>query len=894
MSWGRIQWGGSAWGAVGGVTDQLSEDLSEVRSLLAAYSVGTGAQPREMTRAHTTTEYGSNYTTGSLYGGFSLIESFGNISFTPDLSASIAVAYARDISAVINSLSFSDISARIGVFRNYDLGASILTLVTDDLPGTIWSVVGSDLGASILPTFSDFQAVIESYSPLDLPTSIGAHLPVDLLAFIYSVAPNDILANIRGVLMGAPQNLTASINITGGFTDLITNMRITATTFSSISATVVAREPVDISAYILGQRVFDLGATISHTYAGPDLRGIIKPVKSISRDIFAWIRRGDTGIKEMIAYARPVVSTHTGPKQRNIEDFPKHFPDNRYLIGTRNSGFSILHIEPIFSFFPDLRGFITGLPFTNSDMGGYIWPFIPSSQDNAAAIAGVSPRININRVKLNYVLFKSLRATASPSGGYLNLRSTIRGLKSTSTGTSDGAGYTSVESTTAQFLSTNMGLVILPSVSTNLKRGTYTNTHQLPDLNAYLYGWAASDLGTSIRVYPFTELPTSIFSWDTSHLSDFSATIQSQFTADFQTLVASTGEFVSLGALITPLLHVNDLTTLINGYPAVLGREILTIHTKPFSNFGASINFDSNFSCSTQSLTSSMGAYIVGFGAESDDMPVSITALHNEVDLHTSIFGLKRIQLKIMELYFRTMVRDSVGIGATIKGWKRENPYELATTITGLSHLVDLGASITSTRYKPASVVTADDITIVNLDNPSETITAEILFASGVDKYIYDSATLELYSEDYSQQWSVLVTDKDTQEGFFDRAVNVKTKLLTEISDYSSFDEAIRESIEFLTSQYSEDFGATISVSGGIASLVTSLTVSELDKVSDFRAKIFEVRNIPDLATFISSVGSFSGIQSSIKSIVSNDYDMNGEVTGWAQLDLGTQISAIP
>lgn len=876
MSWGVSKWGSSKWG----LSDTASsKGLSEVRSLIAAYTVtaphkerfgsyhdigptkplgsySKGLPTEAKTTVHSsTTSVFSTYTAGTLDGGFSLILGLRNFSKTPDIRATITSFQLADISALINAIRFVHIAASIRPLRTavLDMLATVGGFGIYNFPTSVFSVVPEDISVSISPIYSYISATIGSIEYSRILATIGAHLPVDIAASIFITQPYNFSAFIHGFLYGDPVSLGASIAQVGGYSNLSSYVSVTSRMTSNLRSIIRVKEPVDISGKLYGWEVLDISASISRVYQAPDFRAIIRGTgANVYSNLHAIIRRADSSTLNLGTLIRPRVSTHTSDKAINVGRFPKAYPDNRYVSAVGFSGFSIIAIEPIFGNFPDLHATINVINYYRSSISAIIRPLYPTSTDFSVGIKGTAPYIHIDRVRLDFVLFRSIGATITPTGEHTKLRVSIKPIVSTSTGTSFNAGYSYSYSTTQQFFATNMGVVVLPKVSSSIKRGTYVNVHLTPDLNAFVAGWAESNLSTYINVFPMSHLSASVYAWDSSHMSQLLARLQPVRIEDFSALINVSGGISPLSAVIQSRMYASSMQVTINGYIEILSRDIINVHTKPFSDFRASINFNNTFSCSFSSQVKDLETRIRGIDFGYLDISASILSLHEYGNIGASISGFKRIRPKILTLYFRARSRESEGIRSTILGLKPEL-NDLSVSIIGLSHIADLPTSITVTRIKPKDVDSATSITIVDIDNPENKKEAEVVFYTGVDKYVYDSDQNSLYA-DGGLPWSLLVREVSLSDSFFDADSGSRYKIVSSMSGFDSVDEAVRDGINMVGGFIFESFGATINSIGYISSMQATVYGDSVDRTIYLPAKIFPVYDVPDISATITGV----------------------------------------
>jgi hypothetical protein len=861
--------------------------LSAARSLIAAYSVGLPSEPRSYTHTSTSTiaSY-NNAFVGTLARGLFYIGRYRNISKTPDLLASITVNLSRLISSTKN------LQARI-VGRlppELNLAAYIESAFVLDISARVNAIFAESIYSSISATINCKSLY------LDISAFCGGHLPADLSARILSISPLDMSAFIHGFIAGSPVDISSSITASGGYKDLGVTFIGTYRSYASLSASIRVKEPVNLLARISGWAYSDLGATISHSFAAPDLRALIKGLGSAHKNFAGIIRPTQAGSLLMSVWLRGLVRTHTSKKTTsNINVFPRRFFQNRYLVGTNARGFSIVVIEPIFGSFPDLSATIQAVQYYRSNLRACIRGllFYPDQSNMPTSITGVGPKIFIDRVALNFVLFRSLGASIVGTGGFMDMKTSIKAYVSTNTGTSLDATWSYSRNTTRQFFATSKGLFVLPRITEELKRLSYRNSHNTPDLHAYLYGWATLDMSASIKAWSHTHLSASIVVYDLTHLGHIAAFIRPMNTGDISATISSSGAFSQLSAYITATSSISHLGAKILPYIDPNNRSIICVHTKPFINLGASINFDSTYSCSRQGAYSELLTSIYVKSAESSDLFATITSLRSYKDMVATITGVKRVRTKILTLYYRSRSRDSFAMGATINGYKAENTSDLLCSIVGMKHEADLSASLTVVRLKPRYVYTEEDILLVDYTDPTRNMTARVFFESGPETYIYSSTDGLLYSSDNSV-WKVIVREKapTTSTQFFD-GETLRSKMVHNITNYDSFDEAVRAAIDALVSPNTFDIGASISASGAVASLYGSIVATAVDKLSDIGARIYEVPELPDISATITPIGYMGSLLASIRSMVDSSSSLAGSLHGYVESDVLASLTAV-
>jgi hypothetical protein len=186
-----------------------------------------------------------------------------------DLPASISGWEERDLGASIYSFWYSDLNAQIGIHNPRNLTARIKGWVreaTHDLGAYIRAYQYEGLGGTIRSTYLE-----------DMPASINPVVPVDLPASLYGWDKLDLGAIINGQTL--PTDLSASINPSGGYTDLRAYIRGMAATQvpgdlgASVSSWYTGGLGASISSYFPG----DLGATLIPTGGSGDIAASIYP-----------------------------------------------------------------------------------------------------------------------------------------------------------------------------------------------------------------------------------------------------------------------------------------------------------------------------------------------------------------------------------------------------------------------------------------------------------------------------------------------------------------------------------------------------------------------------------------------------------------------------------------
>jgi hypothetical protein len=376
-------------------------------------------------------------------------------------------------------------------------------------------------------------------------------------------------------------------------------------------------------------------------------------------------------------------------------------------------------------------------------------------------------------------------------------------------------------------------------------------------------------------------------------MKEFISRIYGFRTTDFVGSITVSGGYSGLGANVNIRFVSVSFSAKINPTLAVLGRDIIAVYTKPFIELGASINFDSSYSCSRPSYYKSLGAFISGHTQGTTDMLATIISGRNCISMSAAIRGLKRIRPKLLTLYFRARTRDSTPMYASIVGWGRSY-INMSALVTGMMHVTDIPTTITAVRYKPYAVDPMEDIQLVNMLDTSDKTTAEILFGAGVSEYIFDSADNMLYSKDASQSWSVLIREKSEGTTFFDgTAATSRSRYITDINDKDSFDEAVRDALSYLVYPENESMFATINATGGYKPLAARIFGDASDKVSNLSARIAQVYTIPDMSASLRASGGYASLFSAVVAIIPASDSLGSTISGWGATEVGAEIVGI-
>jgi hypothetical protein len=274
-------------------------------------------------------------------------------------------------------------------------------------------------------------------------------------------------------------------------------------------------------------------------------------------------------------------------------------------------------------------------------------------------------------------------------------------------------------------------------------------------------------------------------------------------------------------------------------------------------------------SCGAASSYAAMSAFIrcgippAGLGS---DLYAEIVSNLDTSDLTATVIGRKLTRLKILNLFFRTQTRLSTSLVSSIVG-QGLGANDLSSYIKGIPHEDDLGASITAVRYvfTPIPPLALIDVYKEGPGGSAYLYKQLKLSLSGkVDTYVYESIGNALYSIG-DGRWVLNVsefTGDDTS--FYDRNTGDKDLNIDSLLEFSSIDDAIRGAIRILTEMHRSELTADIAAIGGYLGMRADIVGVYADRVSDLRASITLVNNIPDLYASISAFSGYRGLSASV------------------------------
>lgn len=819
------------------------------------------------------------------------------LTLLPDMTASIYGWEYSDLLAVVQITYRQNLDLRasvgsIGVLAS-SLSAIIVSTYIEDITGELVVIAPSDLN-SYLRTIppKDLPTTLVPVPPVDLRAFGGGHLPKDLSANLIINQPFPIIAWIRVGLNGET-NLYGEVTCTGGWYNMAASIEAAFSGSSPLYAGITCRVPVDLRTYISGWANADLFASVIGVYSN-DLGAWVIPCHLESyKDMPSFTRASWNGSpSDLETTIHGWISAHTTDKIYNYNLY-SIFP-RKILIGQRH-GLSLIRLEPVRGLFPDLHAVIQVVQLNTSYLKAYINPVYPISTDIITTANAVTRTIHIDKIAINMVNVSDMAVFISAFSGYKPMHASIVGKASVHTSTTENSKWVSASSTVRFYIGTTRGLFIPERRVNEIRYINFLNYSVMPDMHAYLFGWAANDLSAYISVQPYITMAGFISCLDLSHVKALTASITSVYTKNLLASISGVGYYDEFYASIASMGGVNDLAASIKPYLKILGYRIIGVETMPFLDLYAVVN--PVFACGHITTYSYLNAFIrCGIVSEEggSDLYAEIFSNTDVKDLSSSVIGRKLTRLRILNLYFRTLTRSNTAFNASIIGVGK-GEYGIGAYIKGLPHEEDLGASITAINY---FINVMDPQGLIDVYKERTNGTAylykrlKLFFSNHVDEYVYDSLNDALYTIGEGR-WVLNLTEFTEVLSFYDRSPSDRNRDLDSIVEYSSVDEAIRAAIVFLTEFRTTDLTASIVATGGYSKLYAEVYGVYHDRVSELSASLTIVNNLPDLYASISAFSGYKYLRSSIVGYASSAPELLANVYGVVYESLTANITGV-
>ena len=343
----------------------------------------------------------------------------------------------------------------------------------------------------------------------------------------------------------------------------------------------------------------------------------------------------------------------------------------------------------------------------------------------------------------------------------------------------------------------------LPAIIEGIRRGTLdlgaiiigNNTRDLPAIITVLGG--ADDLPATIYPTGWANLQGII----TPRLVKFSMLmpIHTMEARDLSAVISLAPcyyhEVLDLGAYLKALYY-KDLSATIYGFRGDFWAQVrdlsATISTSPLTNYlRTTDSIDINFRASDQ---------VYAF----DDLPITYWGKDHyptdELDVEFIPTGGRRIQ-SLLNAYVNATPRYS-DLAAAIEGII-QLPYEFRRGIVDARILKDK----LHEAYDDLATFRAPYI-FNNMELFSRIV--HIRFLSGVYDYFYQSAANAVWKVDNEEKWVIDVSSWLEEEEFLADKRDEKTKIVSDLTQFESMDEAIRYAIDWVLAFPQRDLTATI------------------------------------------------------------------------------------
>lgn len=769
---------------------------------------------------------------------------------------------ALDLEAVVGSVAqtASNILATIIATYTEDFTASLTTIPYSVLTGTVTPVPPLDLLGNLVPV-----------PPHDLLATGGGHYPEDISGYLQTIQPYPITAFIRSGY-STTSDVSADVTGSGGYSDIVCRVNSLQSDVYSLRAALTVKISYDLRARIHAWDLLNLSASVTGVRTSI-VRAFIRgqAIEEVS-DLDVFIRSAFGGTSDLSVDLHGWISAHTSDKLYNYNLLPR---PARTIFLAHTVGLTMMQIEPIRGNFPDLHATITGTPFSVYDLRAFVRPLLRTTADISANVNAVTSVINITKIPIEFSNVSDLSVYISAFSGYSPITGRIIGNVSTNTTTAPGSGWVYISSSINFYLGTNKGLFIPSRVERVVRPERFNNSSQNPDLWAYLQGWATSDLGASLTVYPNLALGASITGQDLSHIKSLTATIVSTYVNDLVASITGHGEMVSLSADITASGYTSELSASIRPYLKLLGFRLIPVETMPFSELKAVVNPIS--SCEAYSGYQNISAFVRGTvpSTSGSDLQASIVSLRDVLSLGATIVGRKITKIKTIGVWFRSQTRRSSPITSLCVG-VGTGTNDVGAYIKGIPHTDDIGATITAFRHAFNKIPSVETIKVYKdyFTNVEIYKTIEMYFSSSGQKYIYDALNSALYRTE-GDRWVLNLSEITDTGEFFDRDVNDITYPIDSLVEYDSIDEAIRAAISILTEWRTSDLSASIVATGGYKGLGATIGALQPHRHLDLPASLYIVNNLPVLYASITAYSGYNALSA----------DINGQGHGPAQID---------
>jgi len=434
--------------------------------------------------------------------------------------------------------------------------------------------------------------------------------------------------------------------------------------------------------------------------------------------------------------------------------------------------------------------------------------------------------------------------------------------------TTEDAGFVTTAASYRFFIGTTKGLFIPPTVPSKVRITTFRNPARVPDLHAVIEGWHELDLGASVSISIFSSLSGTVAALDTSHLSNLSGVISSFSAHDLGATLTKSGGISSLLSSVTTQGKVSDISAVVTSSVDPLAFNVVAVSTVPVKNLGALINYGTVLNCASSSAAANLQGYVrplfSGAVDTVNDLSADLNVLRLESPLVAEVVGRKRTRIRILSLTFRSKIRGSERMRASIAALVPTSSTVYAS-IFGLSHEANLSASLDPIRFPLVDAVVTLKEQVANLDT-GDVKDILVQFRSKVSSYVYDSVSKAVYATDRGS-WVIDLRTTFTSESFFDRSPNNREVSLDKgLQEFYSLDEALRNAIVLLCDRRQEVLGASLSPRGMVHDFACQVAAVTADRLFNLATSVVPVVNSPDITASVS--GALSGFEALVASVL--------------------------
>lgn len=874
--------------------NRLVLDLS---ALIYVKQIGTGtlySSIRGILYTHTSPlEY--ERTVLSTYAGVSIV--YRQTTVLPDLTASIRGWYYSDLGASIypNSIHSFDLMATISSHGaiSTDFYASVRAMSYGVLAGTISAITPSTLlGYMTTIPPSNIISTVTAIPPSVLYATSGGHLPVNLYAVLQTVQPYPLYAYIVSGY-GGVSSLTAAVTGVGGFSDLNARIKTFYGSSTDIRATIGISWWHDIPCFITGWQYLSLYASIAGIYS-TDIGGYINPiVTGLHVDLSGFIRSAYDNILSLGSSIHGWIAAHTTNKPYSF-DFKDRLPS--FMLSTEG-GASLVHVELVRGVFPDLLASIYGDGFKNVALGGFIRSFLPSTSLFSSSIIGVTSPVHIGRLSLHFYPLSDLYASISTNSRIEQMYAFIRGYKSTHTATDSSSFWVRGFMGHRAIFGTAYGIYLYSPVVGNSDYLYFNNISNIPDLHAYIGGWAQASLIASISSVKFSTLASTITILDATHMLMLRAKITAYSYTAMSANINSVGTFVSFYGSIISSGETSLLSASIYPYISPKAFRIIAVETQPLLSLYATIGAVNT--CSLTSTFSSLSAYIQGRYSSAYDVGVGVlyASIFTNTDtgsINASIEGKRLIRYSIIPFIARTMNFTGYNLSAHICG-VGNTASNFTATITGDYLYSSINSTVTAVRYylNVAKPIGTFDVYKEEGQFVSLYKTIKLSMSSAALSYVYDDLDKVVYPTKNGKWVLKLETYTGIDKALADRDTEDRYVEIGSMVKYNTVDEAIRAAVVLLIGMRSSSMTASIASVGNTNSMGAYIYGISSDKTSQLNASLYITKNEPTLAAYLNAVGKWMGVPAYINGFANTSRQVTASIAGHAVSGMSAFISGV-